>query len=54
VASKLAKPSELANLKVQIGMVKSENANPLYSRVFDIAAFRRKANVWVNNSQKLP
>ena len=43
-----------ANLKVQIGMVKSEKANALYSRVFDIAAFRHKANVWVNNSQEFP
>ena len=51
---KPAKPSEPANLKAQIGMMKSEKANPLYSRVFDIAAFRREANVWVNNSQKFP
>ena len=51
MTSKLAKPSEPANLKVQIGMVKSEKANPLYSRVSEIAAFRRKANVWVNNRQ---
>jgi hypothetical protein len=51
---KPAKPSEPANLKVQVGMVQSEKVNPLYSRVFDIAAFRRKANVWVNNSQKSP
>jgi len=35
-------------------MVKSEKATPLYLRVFDIADFRRKAYVWVNNSQKLP
>jgi hypothetical protein len=54
VTSKLAKPSEPANPKVQIGVVKSEKANPVYSRVFDIAAFRRKANVWLNNSQKFP
>jgi hypothetical protein len=51
---KPAKTSETANLKIQIGMVKSEKANPLYSRVFDIAAFQRKVNVWANNSQKFP
>ena len=33
------------------GIGKSET---LYSRVFDIAACRRKANVWANNSQKFP
>jgi hypothetical protein len=39
------------NLEVQIGMVQAEKVNPLYSRVSEIAAFRRKANVWVNNRQ---
>jgi hypothetical protein len=39
------------NLEVQVGMVQAEKVNPLYSRVSEIAAFRRKANVWVNNRQ---
>jgi hypothetical protein len=39
------------NLEVQIGMVQAEKVNPLYSRVSEIAAFRRKANVWVNDRQ---
>ena len=42
MTSKLAKPSEPTILKVQIGMLKSEKANPLYSRVLTLRPFGAK------------
>lgn len=34
-------------------MIQPEKVNPLYSEVSYAAAFWRKANVWINNSEKL-